>query len=460
MLFRKRYLSKVSPSAKKDCGGSFQVRLALTAAPDIVSTPTDIVLVLDRSESMTGDPLFNLKKGARAFIDIIDESTDGTQDGQIGGGSRIGIVSFASTATEDTGLITSVSDLKTAVNALTAGGSTNHGDAFEKASSLFENSSSNARVIVMFTDGETTAEPEPSPIAAAARNAGAVIYLIGLLGNGGIDVSALEDWASKPSSAYVAIAPNDEELEQIFEDLARNITNPGATGIIVNEHLNPCFSISALPDPTKGTAVQTSDSSLRWEIDELGVNASEGAVLEFPAHHTGTCSGVAQVNESITYSDNEGNQVSFPSPEIDVDCGRDVFPEPCPEPVELAVNGCEDTIEFDAGNVILESLGRIVQLDATFKSVCPEKRVALAVILTEVDSAGTEYKRGMKTMTIPAHTESTCRDVTVRCIKFVLPEDLNVSGESSGSMCGIRNLKARFIAHYIDNDFECCAENA
>ena len=39
------------------------------------------------------------------------------------------MVSFASTATQDTQLITSVSDLKAAVDALEANGSTNHADA-------------------------------------------------------------------------------------------------------------------------------------------------------------------------------------------------------------------------------------------------------------------------------------------------------------------------------------------
>ena len=84
------------------------------------------------------------------------------------------------------------------------------------------------------------------------------------------------------------------------------------------------------------------------------------------------------------------------------------------------------------------------------------KRQALAAVMTEVDPNGIEYKRGMKTMTIPAHTSAACRDVRVRCIKFVLPEDLDVSGGSTASLCNGRNFKARFIAHYIDTDFECC----
>ena len=121
-----------------DCGDSFKIKLSLTATPDIVSNPTDIVLILDRSRSMAGSPLANMKNGARKFIDIIDEATDGEQDGQIGSGSRIGIVGFSTAATQDTQLITSVKDLKDAVDALTSGGSTNHADAFTKALDMFD----------------------------------------------------------------------------------------------------------------------------------------------------------------------------------------------------------------------------------------------------------------------------------------------------------------------------------
>ena len=94
-------------------------------------------------------------------------------------------------------------------------------------------------------------------------------------------------------------------------------------------------------------------------------------------------------------------------------------------------------------------------LDVRLKDVCPYKRVALAIIVTKVDENGIEYQRGMKTMTIPAHTRDTCRDVSVRCVKFVLPEDLDVSGSTS-SICNPRKFRARLISHYIDNDFACC----
>lgn len=438
-----------------DCGDSFQVKLSLTAAPDIVTHPTDIVLILDRSGSMAGSAMANLKNGAKAFIDIIDEATDGAHDGQIGSGSRIGIVSFADTATQDTQLITSVADLKAAVDALSADGRTNHADAFAKASQLLAAPSANARVMVMFTDGQTTAGPDPSPVAAAARAAGVTIYAIGLSGSGGVDAAALEDWASKPSSAYVAITPDDAELEDLFRDLARNIANPGATNIVVTDTVSPCFRITSAAMPTKGTASLLTANTVQWRIDALGTAQSEGAVLEFTVEHIGPCAGTVEVNESVTYDDTEGNVVRFPSPQLEVDCGIIVLPESCPEPVELSVDGCGDTVEFDAGELSMDSLGRIVQLSVTLQNVCPNRRVALAAILTEVDDQGMEYRRGMKTVLIPAHTRTSCQDVTVRCIQFVLPESLDVSG-TAGSICGTRNFKARFIANYIDNDFACC----
>ena len=439
-----------------DCNGTLKITLALSAAPDIASNPTDIVLVLDRSGSMTGTPLANMKAGADTFIDIIDEATDSSKDGTIGSGIRIGIVSFADSATADTQLITSVAALKSAVNSLNAGGSTNHADAFTKAVQLFDPASPNARVIVMFTDGKTTSGVPPAPVAAAARASGIIIYCIGLIGDDGIDVNVLNDWATDPDASHVSVTPDDADLENLFADLAANISKPGATDIVIDETVNPDFRITSVIPPTKGTAMMISNTTLQWKISELGVSGNEGASLEFYVMHVGQSTGTKQVNASILYSDTEGNVVTFPDPSVSVDCGIVVTPEPCPVPVELKVEGCHDSLVADLGDVYLESLGRIVQLDLTVKGVCPHKRTALAVVLTEVDSYGEEYQRGLKTITLPAHNYPSCRDIQIKCIRFVLPEDLNVSVPDPKGICSPRNLKVRVFANTIDTDFRCC----
>ena len=415
------------------------------------------MLILDRSRSMT-QSLPALKNAADLFLDLMDEATDGVQDGKIGNGSRIGVVSFSSAAVQDTQLITSVAALKGAVDSLTADGLTNHEDAFTKALALFDPTSANARVMVMFTDGVTTVGGNAGPVAALAKSQGVVIYVIGLSGNGGLDEQALREWASDPYDKHLAIAPSDEELEDLFRDLARNIANPGATDIVIDERVTDCFRILSLEKNTKGTAVLTGQQTLQWKIDELGAAHEEEAQLTFTVEHIGPCSGLVEVNESLDYSDKEGNTVEFGNPKIDVDCGTTVVTEPCPKAVDVYIDSCEDTVELDAGEVDLQSLGRILKLDVTIRNVCPHKRTALAVILTEVDSKGNEFPRGMKILLVPAHTKEGCRDVTVRCVKFVLPEELSLSGDTD-SLCHRRNFKVRLIANYIDSGFTCCGQD-
>ena len=198
--------NKVINADRIECDGSLKVTLALTAAPDIVSNPTDIVLVLDRSGSMAGAPLAAVKAGSKSFIDIIAEATGGAP-GQIGAGSQIGVVSFSDTATTDSPLTDSVDQLKNAVDLMVSGGSTNHAAAFQRAMDLLDPVTGKARVIVLFTDGNTTSGLPPAPVAAEAKAKGIIIYCIGLVGTDGLDVNALNTWASDPDSAHVAVTP-------------------------------------------------------------------------------------------------------------------------------------------------------------------------------------------------------------------------------------------------------------
>ena len=437
------------------CDGTLKVTISLTAKPDIQDHPADVVLVLDRSRSMAGAPLASMKAGAKTFIDILAESTGGSQDGQIGGGSRIAVVSFASTATKDTQLITSVAALKAAVDSLTAAGSTNHADAFTKAGELFDPGSSAQKIIVLFTDGKTTIGPPPAPVAAALRDSGVVIYCIGLTGSDGIDVATLHEWATDPDSEHVAVTPDPAELEELFADIAQSISKPGATGIVVDEVVHSDFQITSILTPQKGDATLMGPNTIRWTIEELGATDVETATLEFYVRHIGETGGTKPVNQSITCTEREKQDVSFPDPKVLVDCGVVTTPEGCPEPVEVTMDGCQDFVSVDLGDTYLQSQGRILEVRATLHNVCPDKRVALAVLLSEVDEKGKEHPRGMKTVTVPVHHCPACRNVLVRGIRFILPEDLNVSG-TPGKLCTPRNLRVRLFSHYVDYDFQCC----
>lgn len=445
--------NKVVDRSEVSCDGEFQVTLALTAAPDIIENPTDIVLVLDRSGSMSGVPLAAVKEGSDTFIDIIQQATDdGSGSGDLGSGTRMGVVSFSSSAVVDAPLTASVSQLKGAVDALTAGGSTNHGDAFATATQLLETGTNPVKVMVLFTDGNTTAGPPPAPIAAQARDKGIIIYCIGLVGADGLDVSALNNWATDPDSVHVAIAPTPQDLEEIFAELAANLTKPGATDLKIVEQLNPDFEIVNIVTPAKGSVEQQSDTQLTWKMDSLGVSGVESATLAFRVRHRGVAGGVKKVNQSIQYSDAQGNLVDFPDPTVNVKCDLVVCAEPCPTPVDVVAEGCSDTVVVDVGDVQLGAQGRIIQLEVTVKDVCPNRRVALGVILEEVGPDGKTEPRGFKAYTIPGHTQPGCRDVQVQCIRFVVPEDVSLGGKS---LCAPRRFQVQLIAQEMDWEFHC-----
>lgn len=382
--------NKVVDRSEIQCDGQLKVTLALTASPDIIENPTDIVLVPDRSGSMAGVPLAAVKEGADTFIDIIQQATSNVGgSGELGSGTKMGVVSFATTARQDTAMITSVADLKGAVNALVAGGSTNHGDAFAQA-----------------TD---------------------------------------------PDSIHVAIAPTPADLEEIFAELAANLTKPGATDLKIVEEVNPDFEITEILPLDKGTVEQQTDTKLTWRMDSLGVDAVESATLSFLIRRRSDTGGLKLVNQSIQYTDAQGKLVVFPDPTVRVGCDVIIHPEPCPTPVDVTVEGCTDAVVVDAGEIALDSVGRILQVDVTVKDVCPDRRVSLAMILTEVDDKGEKETKGVKVLTIPAHQEMGCRDVLVRCVRFAVPED-------GANLCATRKFQVQTFAHYMDSDFVCCPD--
>lgn len=430
------------------CGEDFLVTLSLSASPSIQDNPVDIVLILDKSGSMTGVPLTEMKTAAKTFIDIIDESTDGGLNGLIGNGSNIGIVSFSTDATKDVGLTTNTNTLKNAIDLITAGGNTNHADAFKKAIELFNPLSQNNKVVIMFTDGTTTIGTDPLIDAELAKSMGITIYCIGLTGANGVDVTALNSWASAPISTHVSIAPNPEDLVGLFEDLASNISKPGATNIVIDEVLNDDFNIIEILPASVGNASLINNTSLRWVINELGKTKDEGAILTFKVSYLGQSSKVTNINKSITYVDTEGNIANFGNPEITINCSKVVIVNPCPEAKNVDFGGCQDYLEYDLGDYSLSDLGRILELSINIKNVCPNKKVAVAITLNEINNLNTEIKKAMKILSIPAHTSTVCEDIKLKNIKFVLPEE-------DGLLCSERKFVARVLANYINNNPIC-----
>lgn len=120
----------------------------------------------------------------------------------------------------------------------------------------------------------------------------------------------------------------------------------------------------------------------------------------------------------------------------------------------VSIGGCSDTVSCSMADIQPEKQGRIVEVGVRVRRVCPGKRVALGLLLHELDENDVEHVRGLKTMTLPAHHEQSCRDIVVEGVRFVLPEDVSLASSGTSS-CGERRFRVRTHVHYMDVNDSC-----
>jgi uncharacterized protein YegL len=304
--------SRVLEKSTMSTNDEMEVTLNIKGTPPLnVVKPNDVVLVLDKSGSMTYDNRINAAKdAAKGFIDLMDLSQH-----------RVGVVGFSDSAV-NYNLNADALATKSYIDTIQAGGSTNTGGAITEAISMLSNHRSEAQpVIVLLTDGEANDYDYAKQQAQAAKDAGIVFYTIALLGtNDNPDTSGpnllLKEMATTSHHHHFVLG--SAGLSEIYEAIVEEIGIASAYDVEVKETVASNFEIipgsydNNIPKPT------VVGNTLTWNFIEL---KDEPLTFKYKVRaKKGVTIGTYPVTEalSITYKDYTGVNRTYNVPSSNV----------------------------------------------------------------------------------------------------------------------------------------------
>ena len=302
------------------------VKITVTGAGEEWATPIpiDVMLIIDRSGSMSGTKLADAKTAAKRFVDLLNSSVD-----------RSGLASFASGASLDQGLTFNQGAVKTAIDGLSAGGLTAIGAGIGVANTeLITNGRSDAtHVEILLSNGGENQGTDPIARANEAAAAGITIYTIGL--GSLVNEQTLKDIASITGGNYY-YAPSSSQLEEIYQDIYEELTFntiPHYVDVVevTESYIVDEGSFNIAPDNVSTDPV-TGETTIIWndigsiKDDDPDLSPDERVNLTFTAKsgQNGQNLPVDVAEKAkVYYKDSEGGDggsVDIPQAYINVNC--------------------------------------------------------------------------------------------------------------------------------------------
>jgi tight adherence protein B len=171
-----------------------------------------VVLAVDRSQSMTGEPLAAASAAARAFVAAKPPA------------DRIAVTTFATETVALTGFSTSTIDADTALRSISIDpvAGTKLYDDVVLSSNLLAAETNGARILILVTDGnETRSEATLDKAILAAKEAGVSVYVVGIESTR-FNPQPLERLADATHGEYYAAA-SPAVLTKVYNSLAEDL---------------------------------------------------------------------------------------------------------------------------------------------------------------------------------------------------------------------------------------------
>lgn len=175
-----------------------------------------VVLVLDVSGSMAGQPLTDAKNAANRFLDRLNKSDEAAV---IAFSDKVDTDPASINVKKEVGFSNDLANAYDLIEGLTASGGTEVYNAVEKAVKMVSALPAGHRAILLFTDGKNDPANVGDPQAgiSLAKEAGIPIFAIGL--GSDIDEKYLQSLTSETGGFYRS-TPRSSELSDLFYNMA------------------------------------------------------------------------------------------------------------------------------------------------------------------------------------------------------------------------------------------------
>lgn len=207
--------------------------VSVTVRTNCGAVPIHVVMDIDRSGSMVGQPMNDVKKAAKELIRVLDLQSNKE--------TKAGLVSHGDPPTRDSQLTNAIGRINGQINAMNPGGEDNLPRSVEMALQVLQQGRSGSNgepveVMVVLSDGGQTYSPDGA-VTAASKAKGQGVLVIGICIDNGLGIQGCTPMRKLASPRFYFESKNTGSLVRIFKQVADDLRLISLRKLTVEETL-------------------------------------------------------------------------------------------------------------------------------------------------------------------------------------------------------------------------------
>ncbi|MCB0216314.1 MAG: VWA domain-containing protein [Chloroflexi bacterium] len=297
----------ISPTAIRECESAV---ISTTVRVSCDSVPLHIILVLDRSGSMVGQPIRDVRDAARALVDVLDMDNNPN--------TQVGIISHGGRPSTDVRLTNNAGQVRGKIASLDVRAS-DYEDNLPAAITEAKNQLVRARkdvpvtpvdVMVVLSDGGQTFPP-PQAVQAAGAAKGQDILVVAVCMENGTPGGCAAMARVASSRRYYFESRGTSGLTRIFREIAEDVTQIYLRSMKIVDTLP--LGLDYVADSASPEAdFDAADRTLTWDLRFI---SKAGAELAYTVEPSAVTTYTVAAESKVEYRDTRGaiGRMSLPT---------------------------------------------------------------------------------------------------------------------------------------------------